>query len=102
MKQLTLTLDDATFASAESQAKKAGKPLTSFVITWLKSFSAGAETDLDCLTREDEKTRLQAPPRFWIDAFSGDADDEFLARDFPLEDRKTMPVREFSFQPDEE
>ena len=102
MKQLTLTLDDATFASAESQARKAGKPLTTFVITWLKSFSSGAETDLDRLSREEEKTRLQAPPRSWIDAFSGDADDEFLARDLPLVDRKTLPIREFSFQPDEE
>ncbi len=102
MKQLTLTLDDATFASAESQARKAGKPLPTFVVAWLKSFSSGAETNLDRLSREEEKTCLQAQPRSWIDAFSGDANDEFLARDFPLEDRKTMPIRDFSFEPDEE
>jgi hypothetical protein len=101
MKQLTLTLDDATFASAESQARKAGKPLTTLVTAWLKSFSSGAETDLDRLDGAEEKMRLQAHHRSWIDAFSGDADDDFLDRDFPLEDRKTMPVREFSFEPDE-
>ena len=102
MKQLTLTLDDATFASAESQARKAGKPLTTFVTAWLKSFSSGTETDSDHRAREDEKTRLQTPPRSWIDAFSGDADDEFLERDFPLVDRKSLPIREFAFEPDEE
>lgn len=37
-------------------------------------------------------------PRTWIDAFSGDADDEFSDRDFPLEDRKNIPHREFHFE----
>jgi hypothetical protein len=34
----------------------------------------------------------------WMDAFSGAEDDEFLDRDFPLEDRKTMKIREFTFE----
>ena len=101
MKQLTVNLDDATFASAESQARKSGQPLATLVTTWLKSFSSGAEMDFDRLASVQEMTRHQAPPRSWIDAFSGEADDEFLERDFPQEDRQTIPNREFSFRPDE-
>ncbi len=48
------------------------------------------------------KTNLKIPPSSWIDAFSGASDDEFLDREFPLEDRKALPNREFSFQPGEE
>ncbi len=37
-------------------------------------------------------------PRTWMDAFSGDEDDPYLDRDFPLEDRRTGKVTEFSFE----
>lgn len=59
MKQLILTLDDATFASAESQARKAGKPLTTLVVSWLKSFSSGTETDFDRLVSDEDALRVQ-------------------------------------------
>jgi hypothetical protein len=59
MKQLTFTLDDATFASAENQARKVGRPLSLIVIDWLKGFSANAATDFDRLAREEEALRLQ-------------------------------------------
>lgn len=36
-------------------------------------------------------------PKTWMDAFSGDEDDGFLDRDFPLEDRKATEIREVSF-----
>lgn len=59
MKQLTLTLDDATFASAEQQAQKAGKSLTTMVLEWLKRMSSGAESEFDRLLREEENLREQ-------------------------------------------
>ena len=59
MKQLTLTLDDRTFASAEQQAQKAGKPLTTMVLEWLKRLSAGSEREFDRLLREEETLRDQ-------------------------------------------
>lgn len=37
-------------------------------------------------------------PRTWIEAFSGDAEGEFSDCDFPLEDRKSIPNREFHFE----
>ena len=92
MKQLTLTLDDATFASAESQARKAGKPLTTIVVAWLTNFSSGAEPGFERLGGVEEKASVQAPPRSWIDAFSGDADDESLEHASPLERRKPLPL----------
>ncbi len=36
--------------------------------------------------------------RTWSDAFSGAEDDPYLDWDFPLEDRKTMKIREFNFE----
>ena len=59
MKQLTVNLDDATFASAENQARKVGRPLTLIFIDWLKGFSANEATDFDRLIREEEKLRQQ-------------------------------------------
>ena len=59
MKQITLTLDDATFASAEQQAQKAGKPLAAMVLDWLKRLSSGAESEFDRLLREEETLREQ-------------------------------------------
>ena len=55
MKQITLTLDDATFASADQQAQKADKPLTTMVLDWLKRLSSGAESEFDRLLREEEE-----------------------------------------------
>lgn len=59
MKQLTVNLDDATFASAEQQARKAGKPLTTMVLEWLKRLSSDAEAEFDRLLREEEILREQ-------------------------------------------
>ena len=59
MKQLTLTLDDATFDSAERQAQRAGKPLTTMVLEWLKRLSSGAESEFERLLREEEILREQ-------------------------------------------
>lgn len=59
MKQLTLQIDDATFESAESQARKAGQSLTGLVLGWLKSFTASSDTEFDRLLREEETLREQ-------------------------------------------
>ena len=59
MKQLTVNLDDATFASAENQARKVGRPLTLILVDWLKGFSANEGTDFDRLIGEEEKLRQQ-------------------------------------------
>ena len=37
-------------------------------------------------------------PQTWADAFSGSENDPYLDRDFPLEDRKAMKIREFNFE----
>lgn len=59
MKQLTLQIDDATFESAESQARKAGQSLAGLVLDWLKGFTANSETEFDRLLREEEALREQ-------------------------------------------
>ncbi|MGV3661195.1 MAG: hypothetical protein ACO1TE_13495 [Prosthecobacter sp.] len=59
MKQLTLQIDDATFESAESQARKAGQSLTGLVLEWLKGFTASPETEFARLLREEETLREQ-------------------------------------------
>lgn len=59
MKQLTLTLDDATFDSAERQAQKVGKPLTTMVLEWLKRWSSSTESEFERLLREEEALREQ-------------------------------------------
>lgn len=41
------------------------------------------------------------PPMAWIDAFSGDSEDEFLSRDIPIADRKTSGNRKFTFDPED-
>ncbi len=45
----------------------------------------------------EEKKNSSPKPLCWIDVFSGDANDPFLEYDLPLEDRKTIPNRDFSF-----
>jgi hypothetical protein len=58
MKQLTVTLDDATFRSAELQAQKVGKSLTVVMLEWLKGFSSsGGEPDFDRLAAEEAALR---------------------------------------------
>jgi hypothetical protein len=37
-------------------------------------------------------------PATWMDAFSGDDDDEFLDRDLPLPDRTAMRARDVNFE----
>ena len=73
-----------------------------------RHLASDENTSLSALVMEllskklEEKTNLKPSPSSWIEAFSGASDDEFLDREFPLEDRNTLPNREFSFQPDKE
>ena len=62
MKQLTLTLDDATFHSAEVQARKAGKPLTAVVVEWVRRFSSAGDSDFDRLEAEEAALHQQGRP----------------------------------------
>ncbi len=58
---------------------------------------------VELLTRKlEERTAHRSAPKSWIDAFSGEPDDKFLERDFPMEDRKIIPIRETVFEPDEQ
>lgn len=57
MKQLTLEIDDATFQSAESVARKSGQSLASLLLGWLKRVSSSAESEFDGLMREEEVLR---------------------------------------------
>jgi hypothetical protein len=57
MKQLTLEIDDATFQSAESVARKSGQSLASLLLGWLKRVSSSAETKFDRLMREEDVLR---------------------------------------------
>lgn len=59
MKQLTLEIDDVTFMSAESQARKAGQSLSGLVLDWLKGFTANSEAEFDRLLLEEETLREQ-------------------------------------------
>ena len=59
MKQLTLTLDDATFASAEQQARKSGKSLPVLVMELVRRFAGVGESDFDRLVREEEAVRAE-------------------------------------------
>lgn len=61
MKQLTLTLDDATYQSAERQAQKAGKALTTVMLEWLGRFSAPTgEASPQAETTSNEQKRQKA------------------------------------------
>ena len=53
MKQITLTLDDAIFASAEQQARKEGKPLAGMILDWLRRLSSSEDAEFDRLLREE-------------------------------------------------
>lgn len=59
MKQLTLTLGDALHASAELEAMKAGKPLTSLLTDWIRQFASGSQSDFDRLAQEKDALREQ-------------------------------------------
>lgn len=59
---------------------------------------------LSALVEEILRRELAIPssntgqPATWMDAFSGDAEDEFLQRDVPLPDRKTLQAREMNLE----
>ena len=57
MKQLTLDIDDATFQSAESVARRSGQSVASLLLGWLKRVSSSAETEFERLAREKEALR---------------------------------------------
>jgi len=51
----------------------------------------------DLMAREIAKSGAgKRKPKTWMDAFSGDKNDPYLDRDFPLEDRKAGKVTEFN------
>ena len=53
MKQLTLTLEDDTFDSAEQKAQKAGQSLPVVVMEFLRRFSGAGESEFQRLAREE-------------------------------------------------
>jgi hypothetical protein len=57
MKQLALNIDDATFQSAESVARRSGQSVASLLLGWLKRVSSSAETEFERLAREEEALR---------------------------------------------
>lgn len=54
MKQITLSLDDATFNTAEQRAKKAGKPLATLILDWLRGVPSNQDTEFERLLREEQ------------------------------------------------
>lgn len=53
MKQITLDLDDATFDSAETQAKQAGTSLSSLMLGFLHQISAAKDSEFEKLERQE-------------------------------------------------
>ncbi len=82
---VTLKLPDDLCREARHRAVDESKSLSA----WVAALVERALVD---------PARQRDEPKTWMEAFSGDEDDEFLDRDFPLEDRKTIPNREFSFE----
>jgi hypothetical protein len=82
---VTLKLPDDLCRAAKHRAVDQSKSLSQ----WMA----------DLVRRELGKTEKNSPkPRTWMDAFSGDADDGFLDRDFPLPDRKSLKAREVNLK----
>jgi predicted transcriptional regulator len=82
---VTLKVPDEVCKAARHLAVDASKSLSA----WMA----------DLMRREVEaRTAKPENPRTWMDAFSGDENDPYLDRDFPIEDRKTMKIREFNFE----
>ncbi len=82
---VTLKMPDELCKAARHRAVDHSKSLSAWV------------TDL--VRRELESDKVESEkPRTWMDAFSGDEDDEYLSRDFPLENRKAMKIREINFE----
>lgn len=73
-----------------------GKAARHLAVDESKSLSAWTAD----LMRREVEARKASPekPKRWMDAFSGDENDPYLGRDFPLEDRKAMKIREFNFE----
>lgn len=80
---VTLKLPDELCKAARHRAVDESKSLSA----WLA----------DIVLRELAKPDTEKP-KTWMDAFSGDENDPYLDRDFPLEDRKAMKIREFNFE----
>jgi len=53
MKQITLDLDDATFDSAEIQAKQAGISLSSLMLGFLHQFTAAKDSEFEKLEKQE-------------------------------------------------
>jgi hypothetical protein len=53
MKQITLDLDDATFDSAETQAKQAGTSLSSLMLGFLHQFAAARDSEFEKLEKQE-------------------------------------------------
>jgi hypothetical protein len=81
---VTLKLPDEVCKAARHLAVDESKSLSA----WM--------TDL--MAREIAKAGAdKRKPKTWMDAFSGDENDPYLDRDFPLEDRKAGKLTEFNF-----
>jgi len=81
----TLKLPDDLCKAARHRAVDAEKSFSAYMVGLL-------EKDLE---KSEEKA---ARPETWMDAFSGDEDDPYLAMDFPLADRKTAEIRKLEFE----
>jgi len=82
---VTLHIADDLLAEARHQAGNQNRSLSALVE--------------DILRRELAIPAAVVPkPATWMDAFSGDDDDEFLDSDLPLPDRKAMTAREVHFE----
>jgi hypothetical protein len=63
MKRITLTLDDATFHSADQKAKLAGMSLKSLVIHFLRQVTASGDSEFDRLEKQEETLRQRLRSR---------------------------------------
>lgn len=63
MKQLTLTVDEATYSSAELLARKAGKSLSSLMLELIQRMAGAPEAEFERLVKEEERVRAQIQAR---------------------------------------
>jgi hypothetical protein len=82
---VTLKLPDELCKAARHLAVDESKSLSAWMVEIMRR-------EVEARNAKPEK------PKTWMDAFSGDENDPYLGRDFPLEDRKTMKIREFNFE----
>jgi len=81
---VTLKLPDELCKAARHLAVDESKSLSAWVAEIVEKEIAKSGAD-------------KRKPKTWMDAFSGDENDPYLDRDFPLEDRKAGKVTEFNF-----